>query len=61
MDKRGFLERDAENSYLTLEPADEDAMVQLQGHLITYRIAVRPAAEPESTLVAAIAVIPDCL
>ncbi len=73
LEKRGFLERDAddcmdaggrapkvgalgdagaiaENSHLALEPADEDAMVQLQGHLITYRIAVRPAAEPESNL-----------
>jgi hypothetical protein len=42
LEKRGFLERDAENSYLTLEPDDEDAMVQLQGHSITYRIAVGP-------------------
>ena len=38
----GFLERDAENSYLTLEPGDDDAMLQLQGHSITYRIAVGP-------------------
>jgi hypothetical protein len=42
LEKRGFLERDAENSYLTLEPDDDDAMVQLQGHSITYRIAVGP-------------------
>ena len=48
LEKRGFLERDAddcmdaggrvthgavtENSYLALEPDDDDAMVQLQGH-----------------------------
>jgi hypothetical protein len=38
--KRGFLERDAESSYLALEPEDDDAMVQLQGHSITYRFAV---------------------
>jgi hypothetical protein len=37
-----FLERDAESSYLSLEPDDDDAMVQLQGHSITYRIAVGP-------------------
>ena len=42
MEKRGFLERDAENSFLVLEPDDDDAMVQLQGHSITYRIAVGP-------------------
>ena len=42
LEKRGFLERDAESSYLALEPDDDDAMVQLQGHSITYRIAVGP-------------------
>ena len=42
LEKRGFLERDAENSYLALEQDDDDAMVQLQGHSITYRIAVGP-------------------
>jgi hypothetical protein len=42
LEKRGVLERDAENSYLALEPDDDDAMVQLQGHSITYRIAVGP-------------------
>ena len=58
LEKRGFLERDAddcmdaggrathgavaENSYLALEPDDDDAMAQLQGHSITYRIAVGP-------------------
>ena len=42
LEKRGFLERDAESSYLALEPDDDDVMVQLQGHSITYRIAVGP-------------------
>jgi hypothetical protein len=42
LEKRGFLERDAESSYLVLEPDDDDAMLQLQGHSITYRIAVGP-------------------
>jgi hypothetical protein len=42
LEKRGFLERDAESSYLALEPDDDDAMVQLQGHSITYRIALGP-------------------
>ena len=42
LEKRGFLERDAESSYLALETDDDDAMAQLQGHSITYRIAVGP-------------------
>ena len=42
LEKKGFLERDAENSYLALEPDEDDAMVQLQGYSITYRIAVGP-------------------
>jgi hypothetical protein len=42
LEKRGFLERDAQSSYLALEPDDDDAMAQLQGHSIPYRIAVGP-------------------
>jgi hypothetical protein len=58
LEKRGFLERDAddcmdaggrathgavaENSYLALGPDDDDAMMQLQGHSIAYRIALGP-------------------
>jgi hypothetical protein len=30
LERRGLLERDAENSYLTLESGDDDAMMQLQ-------------------------------
>jgi hypothetical protein len=36
------LERDTENSYLTLDAVDEGPMDQLLGHSITYRIAVGP-------------------
>ena len=42
LEKRGFLERDAENSYLALESGDDDAMMQLQGHSISYRVADTP-------------------
>jgi hypothetical protein len=42
LERKGLLERDAENSYLTLEPSDEDAMAALHGHSITYRIAMGP-------------------
>lgn len=33
LERKGLLEHDAESSYLALEPNDEDAMLQLQGHL----------------------------
>ena len=42
LERRGLLERDAQNSYLALDPDHDDVMVQLQGHSITYRIAVGP-------------------
>ena len=42
LERQGLLERDAENSHLALESADEDPMDQLRGHSITYRIAVSP-------------------
>jgi ribosomal protein S27E len=42
LERRGLLERDAENSYLALESGDDDAMMQFRGHSITYRIAVGP-------------------
>lgn len=35
-------QRDAESCYLALQPDDDDAMMQLQSHSITYRIAVGP-------------------
>ena len=42
LERRGLIERDAENSYLNLEAADEDPMHQLLGDSITYRISVGP-------------------
>jgi hypothetical protein len=36
----GLLERDVENSLLTIEAGEEDAMEQFQVHSITYRISV---------------------
>ena len=42
LERRGLLERDAENSYLTLEDSDDTLMPQLHGHSITYRVAVGP-------------------
>ncbi len=44
LERQGLLERDIENSYLSAEAADDDPMAQLQGHSITYRIAVGPQA-----------------
>lgn len=42
LERQGLLVRDDESSYLTLDLQDDDAMRQLQGHSITYRIAVGP-------------------
>lgn len=42
LERRGLLERDAENSYLTLEDSDDTLMPQLRGHSIAYRVAVGP-------------------
>jgi hypothetical protein len=42
LERQGLLARDDESSYLTLDVQDDDAMNQLQGHSITYRIAVGP-------------------
>ncbi|MCP4874124.1 MAG: IS91 family transposase [Gammaproteobacteria bacterium] len=44
LERRGLLERDDENSYLTTDSISEDPMNQLLGHSITYRIAVGPQA-----------------
>ena len=35
LERRGFLERDEDNSYLTLETSEDEAMQQLYGHSIT--------------------------
>ena len=42
LEKQGLLTRDDENSYLTMDGLDENVMNELQGHSITYRIAVGP-------------------
>ena len=43
MERQGLIERDIESSYLSGDLlAEEDSMLQLQGHSITYRIAVGP-------------------
>lgn len=44
LERQGLLERDIENSYLSAEAVEDDPMAQLQGHSITYRIAVGPQA-----------------
>lgn len=40
LDRRGLLERDAEQTYLTAEAGTKDPMASLQGPAITYRIAL---------------------
>jgi hypothetical protein len=42
LERRGFLEGDEESDYLALEASDDEAMQQLHGHSITYRIAIGP-------------------
>ncbi len=44
LEKKGWLQRDDENTYLLLDAIDQedDALGQLQGHSITYRIAMGP-------------------
>ena len=42
LEKRGVLERDAENTWLTLEEEENDVLTQLQGASVTYRIATGP-------------------
>ena len=38
LERRGFLERDEENTTLHLDLSEDQAMQQLYGHSITYRI-----------------------
>jgi hypothetical protein len=44
LERQGWLERDVENAYLALDSADDDPFSVLQGHSITYRIALGPQA-----------------
>ncbi|TNF88004.1 MAG: hypothetical protein JSU67_15375 [Gammaproteobacteria bacterium] len=42
LEREGILERDDENSYLTLDDGDEDPMRQVLGCSVSYRIAIGP-------------------
>lgn len=42
LERRGLLERDEGNSYLTLDGLDEDPMQEIHSHSVTYRIAMGP-------------------
>jgi hypothetical protein len=42
LERRGLLERDDEDSYLTLDFLDDEPMYELHGHAITYRIVLGP-------------------
>lgn len=42
LEKRGLLERDAENTWLTLDEEGGDVLTQLHGSSVTYRIATGP-------------------
>jgi len=43
MGRQGLLVRDCESSYLALDPAKGEAIDDLLGHSITYRIAIGPS------------------
>jgi hypothetical protein len=43
LERQGLLERDAEHAWLDLDPAeDSDAMPQIMGSSISYRVAIGP-------------------
>jgi len=42
LERRGLLVRDAESSYFSAGPGEEDGLAAVVGHSITYRIAVGP-------------------
>jgi hypothetical protein len=44
LERQGWVERDAENDYLALDTTDDDPLSVLQGHSISYRIALGPQA-----------------
>ena len=44
LERQGVLVRDAESSFLELEPAADGPMADLLGHSITYRVAMGPRA-----------------
>ncbi|MDP2325813.1 MAG: transposase, partial [Gammaproteobacteria bacterium] len=42
LERRGLLVRDTESSHLSREPGEDAGLEALQGHLISYRIALGP-------------------
>lgn len=42
LQRKGLLISDGENEHLSLDGIDDDPMLQIHGHSITYRIAVGP-------------------
>ncbi len=42
LEREGLLVRDLDSSYLALEPHDDDALAQVLGSSITYRIVFGP-------------------
>jgi hypothetical protein len=42
LERQGLLVRDMENTYLQLDTSDDDPLQDLQGHSISYRIAMGP-------------------
>ncbi len=52
LERRGLLERDEEDSYLTLDCLDDEPMQQLHGHAITYSNCLRSTARSKSLYLA---------
>lgn len=42
LERRGVLERDEDNSYLTLDGLEEDPLKDIHSHSVTYRVAIGP-------------------
>ena len=48
LERRGILERDEDNSYLTLDGLEEDPLQDLHSHWVAYRVAIGPQKGPTS-------------
>lgn len=42
LERRGMLERDEDSSYLTLDGLEEDPLLDIHSHSVTYRVAIGP-------------------
>ena len=42
LERHGMLERDEDNSYLTLDCLEEDPLKDIHSHSVTYRVAIGP-------------------